>query len=212
MKSNKKDMVIISIFLGSLWGILEATLGYFFHVVSQFTIPGIAGFFMFPLGFFIMRIAFRETSRLESILYTASVAALVKLTDLFIPLLPPQNTINPAISIMLEAMAVLIFWRIYNPVSKGFPLFEGIVLSISWRALFIVYLILIPFSFGIVERGLMPVMRFLFLDGVINGFLIALILHFEKEKVGKILIRIPATKPVISLLLFLLAVTLEAVI
>jgi len=58
----------------------------------------------------------------------------------------------------------------------------------------------------------MSIMRFLFLDGVINGFLVALILHFEKEKVGRILVRIPTTKPVISLLLFLLAVTLEVMI
>ena len=47
-------IAVVSLFWGALWGIAEATLGYLAHLISL--IPGIAGFIMFPIGFYFSNV------------------------------------------------------------------------------------------------------------------------------------------------------------
>ena len=103
---NKKQFVWISLFWGSLWGLVEATLG---QVLHRIPIPGIAGAVMFPIGVFFMVQAYRNSGKIPVIFLTALVAANIKLIDLLLPARSPLAAINPAIAILCESFVVGLF-------------------------------------------------------------------------------------------------------
>jgi hypothetical protein len=106
---NKKHLVWIPLFWGSLWGLVEATLG---HVLHRIPIPGIAGAVMFPIGVFFMIQAYRNSGKIPVIFLTALVAANIKLIDLFLPARSPLAAINPAIAILCESYIVGLFFML----------------------------------------------------------------------------------------------------
>lgn len=167
-----KKNIMIAITLGSVLGILEATLGYFFHLFS-IIIPGIAGFFMFPIAFFIFSMAYKETKSFSIVMLTAIITAGIKLSNLFFPILLPVSTINPATSIILEAAAFLAFIKMTNTEKTSLKLGPAISVSLGWRVLFIVYLLLTNVNTGLMEGGALHFIRFILLDSFINGLLIA---------------------------------------
>ena len=176
---NKNKAFVTPLFLGSLLGILEATLGYIFHLFS-IIIPGIAGFFMFPIAFFIFRMAYKESNQISTVLLTAVIAASIKLINLFFPALTPISTINPAISLILEAMALWAFIKINAHEKSDFKFKSALFISLSWRIVFISYLFFASVKTGLLAGGTLHILRFLFLDSIINGFIIAFILKYKK--------------------------------
>ena len=109
--TNKRALIWIPLFWGSLWGLAEATLGHALHHVP---IPGIAGYVMFPIGAFFMVQAFRYSGKLSAILLTAFVAAHIKLIDLFLPARSSLAVINPAMAMLCEAFVLGLFLRFLN--------------------------------------------------------------------------------------------------
>jgi len=71
MKKQKALFTII--FYGSIWGILEATLGYVLHLVPTF----ISGLIMFPIATFILVRAYQVLGSKKSILYIGLIAAAI---------------------------------------------------------------------------------------------------------------------------------------
>ena len=55
---NKKTFISNIIFWGSIWGIMEATLGYLLHWLPQL----ISGNIMFPIGAAILLLAYKVNS------------------------------------------------------------------------------------------------------------------------------------------------------
>ena len=168
------------VFWGSLWGLAEATLGSVFHIV-----PWVAGFFMFPIGFYFMKKALNDSGKLVSIFYTASIAAGIKLTGLFLPFQNPAKILNPAASIMIEAMAVILFFKVFTYDKGHFKLREIITAALGWRLIFITYhMVLLSFSLydGILQMEPLTMVRFLLLESFINAFIIALFLKFESGR------------------------------
>lgn len=208
--NNESKHVKTFIFWGSLWGLAEATLGTFFHVV-----PWIAGFFMFPIGFYFMKKALNDSGKLISIFYTASIAATIKLTGIFLPFQHPAKVLNPAASIMMEAAAVILFFSIFNYQKSNFKLREILTVTLGWRLIFITYhLVLLTFSLydGILQMSAMTMVRFLVFETVINALVISLMLRAEKRSKAPVFTRFLKPGLINSFVLLAVAVTAELIL
>jgi hypothetical protein len=62
----------VALFYGPRWGLAEATARHILHLVR---IPGLAGFIMFPVGFFLMSRAFSRSGRFLAVFLTSWIAA-----------------------------------------------------------------------------------------------------------------------------------------
>jgi len=161
------------IFIGSVWGMVEATVGHFLHV---FTL-GIGWLLWFPIAFFFLTSVYRMTQKTSCMLYTAVIAAGIKMIDIFYT--PRYDyVINPAVSILLEALAVLaIYTYLLNKYQNVKLDFITILLaSAGWKVLYICYLLFLPDSWISISclSGLIPFVKFIFLETVMNTLLICL--------------------------------------
>jgi hypothetical protein len=183
-KETVTKIAMVSLFWGALWGIAEATLGYLAHLIS--VIPGTAGFIMFPIGFYFMTRAYKAVGKTGVLFSTAAVAAGIKLVDLFLPGLSPIKTINPALSILMEALAVMVVFKLLDGsrVEAGrFRFRDALAASAGWRLGFLFYSSLL-FVFAVSEEfiqiGLAHILRFMLLESVINALIIVGYLKMEK--------------------------------
>lgn len=179
MKEQINNKLAVSsqvIFWGSLWGITEATLGYFAHLLVP--LPGIVGFLFFPLGLYFMMRAYDLTGQVGVIFGTASVAASIKLLDLFLPGLNPIYTLNPAVSILLEGLVVFIAVGLMQRAHKKFSdwrFSDFLLISGIWRIGFLAYsLVLYCFAVSplLVQAGTVVLARFVLLESLVNAFII----------------------------------------
>ena len=94
------------VFWGAVWGILEATLGWFLHLIH---FKGEV-MLLYPFGLLCMMLAFKHTGKTSSIFKVAVVAAMIKLTNLLIaPAAPYFHVTNPAVAIVLEGLVTWAF-------------------------------------------------------------------------------------------------------
>ncbi|MCK5059414.1 MAG: hypothetical protein KAT34_22380 [Candidatus Aminicenantes bacterium] len=212
MMSNKSESkhVWTFIFWGSLWGLAEATFGSLFHIL-----PWIAGFFMFPIGFYFMKKALNDSGKLVSIFYTASIAAGIKLTGLFFPFQHPAKVLNPAASIMMEAAAVILFFSIFNYEKGHFKLREILTVTLGWRLIFITYhLALLSFSLydGFLQMSMITLARFLLFETIINALMVSLFLQAEKSGQEAVFTRFLKPGLINSFVLLTAAVAAELVL
>jgi hypothetical protein len=168
------------IFWGVSWGISESILGYMLHFTT-----GIAGFFMFPIGFYFMRKAFKETDRLISIFLISAIASGFKLIDIFLPSYSVITTINPAICILMEAAAVFVFFKIVERKRGSFNFRDLLIAVGMWRIPFFIILVVsvLFLNLGDVIK-LTPffIVKFLLLDLIANMLLIYFYLKTVNEK------------------------------
>ncbi len=215
----KREMVtkitMVSLFWGALWGIAEATLGYLAHLTE--VIPGIAGFIMFPIGFYFMTRAYKSVGKTGVLFSTAAVAAGIKLVDLFLPGLSPIKTVNPALSILLEALVVMVVLKLRDGVrveAGWFRLREAFLVSVGWRLGFLFYSLLL-FVFAVsaefIQMGPVHILRFMLLESVVNALIIVGYLEMEKflkwEKWSLVEVR-----PLIAGSVFAVAIFLQLVL
>jgi len=166
---KKENVYLVVVFFGALWGISEAALGYVLHLIP---VP-ISGFFMYPIAFFFMYGAFKRTQDVTSIMGVGIVAALIKLVNLALPLLPAYHTLVPAATILLEASMLFIAYRVSEKM-KIRPTLSGIVFaSVSWRVLFLaLQYVLYGASSYFFKSGTWVIVNFLLVEGLVNaGFL-----------------------------------------
>ncbi|HBY66067.1 MAG TPA: hypothetical protein DEG42_06830 [Acholeplasmataceae bacterium] len=133
MKANNKTVLFSVIFFGSIWGILEATLGYALHFLPVL----ISGSIMFPIAATIMVMTFHQTKSRSAMIYVALIAASLKSVNFFMPGLLPINTYNPMISIMLQSLVVYAVLPMVEKKSFAVQMLGLGIVSLSWRALFI---------------------------------------------------------------------------
>jgi hypothetical protein len=165
--NNRKNTLMIVLFYGGLWGIMEATLGYALHLLPC----GFAGMFMFPLGFYFMYNAFKSTNQHKVIFFTAVVAASIKLTDLLIPLNTITSVANPAVSIILEGLVVFAGVKIMAG-RRNFAM--PFLVSLAWTVLFpaIQSLILQPPN-GLYQESPFTLFSFVIITTFFSGTLIS---------------------------------------
>lgn len=106
------------VFWGAMWGIMEATLGWFLHLI-QFRGEM---FILYPFGLLCMLMAARQTGQISATVKVAGVAAIIKLVNLFmIPVVPTFHVTNPAVAVFIEG---LVTWGFYGLIQRN---------KITWR-------------------------------------------------------------------------------
>jgi hypothetical protein len=167
----------VSLFYGALWGLAEATTGHFLHLLR---IPGLAGFILFPVGFFLMSRAFSRSGRFLAVFLTSWIAAWIKLADLFLPGADFLAVWNPVQAILLQGLAaagILLAARKIRLTAA-----QAILASLSWR---LAYIALSFFGVeflaaeNLFQVGPVFLLRFLLLDSLANGLLIYFIMKMR---------------------------------
>ncbi|MGE5373040.1 MAG: hypothetical protein ACM3QZ_13775 [Solirubrobacterales bacterium] len=167
----RRDVLWFIVFWGALWGLTEATVGYFLHLLPV----NIGWLFWFPIAFFFMARAWRDSGRPEAAFGAALLAASVKLTNLM-NAVPVDRVINPAAAIVFEGLGVYAVFYLLSR-SKQWrrnPLTLSFAASLAWRALFAVYLLLIPTNWPPPGQltGLGPFLNFLLFESGVNALCI----------------------------------------
>ena len=126
---KKTNIIQRILFLGSLWGVCEATIGYLLHFLPS----GLSGMFMFPIGFYFMYNAYLSTEKHSAVIMTGLIAASIKFIDFFLPSHSPISVINPSMSIILETLVVFGYLKI---TSKNLSFPKNILLGLTWIVLF----------------------------------------------------------------------------
>lgn len=163
-----KKLLAQVLFYGSIWGILEATLGHVLHFIPA----TIAGAIMFPIAGAILYKAYENTDSKAALFYIGIVAASIKSIDLLLPQLSIYKTINPMISILLESLivvVVVVMLTSKKPVLKYSAL---PVASIAWRTLFIGWMFLLHTTTGLKVPYLssfMVAFDFVVISGLLSG-------------------------------------------
>ncbi len=178
-KTNKLKFFTIIVFYGSLWGILEATFGYFLHFVPTL----IAGSVMFPVASYILYKGYQKTQSRFSLLYMGVVASAIKAIDLLLPQFSYFKTINPMISIILESLVVVLIVNMVvskKPVNKylAFP-----IASISWRTLYVLYMGVQFVATGFVATQIASFSgfaNFVLIQGLISGAIASMLIYLDK--------------------------------
>ncbi|MGL5562866.1 MAG: hypothetical protein ACRDCN_09620 [Tannerellaceae bacterium] len=195
------------ILLGSIWGMIEATLGWTLHILH---FPG-SNLILYTIAVTIMMLAILNTKKASSAFMVALVAAIIKLTNLVIGTIPPFWVINPAVSIILEGLS---FYLVYVILQKGklilssrlylsslFILFVSQVVFDVWR---IISHELIGFNPAITSTNLFSEFSSCLFQSVCRLVLIIATIFLLRDK--SLYLRI--VQPVLSCALLIIAVIL----
>lgn len=203
-----KKKFLSVLFWGAMWGIGEATIGNVIHLAS-IAFPGLPGFVMFPFAFYFMRRVYLETKEPKAVLCTALIAVAIKLVDFLIPGYIAIRIINPALSIILEGLAVSLVFTYCEKKEVVFGFFEGLSTGILWRGLWLMYMLLISMfelPAALVTDGIAVSLRFLIVESLVNAFLILFIVGSLKQK------ELRYRAPVFSYMAFVTALVLQIAI
>lgn len=137
--------IVLNILLWSaLWGIFEATVGYIIHSVSF----KFSWLIWYPVACFFMSNVYRRTGKVYSIFFIGIFSASIKMLNLFLPG-RVDRVINPAISIVFEAMTMaVIVYAVNKLLAKkdkniAVKALSAFAMNTSWRLLFILYCLFI---------------------------------------------------------------------
>lgn len=132
---NKLDVFVKIVFFGSVWGLLEATLGFALHFLPGF----ISGSVMFPIVLFILYRAYKALGSKRAILYVALIAMSIKSVNLLIPYMYAAKTINPMIAMFLEAGLVFAVIPMLDSKKLVHKVSGIVIASLVWRMAYIGY-------------------------------------------------------------------------
>lgn len=203
----KKNLSII-LFWGALWGITEATLGYVLHIFS-IPLPGLPGLLMFPAAFVFMHRVYDSTQEPISVIQIALVAACIKLTDLLFGGLMTIYVINPAISLIVEALAVTLVFSVVKKHPRSISFLDSFSMGWIWRGMFLGYMFVISrFSLpaGLVTSGWEVALRFWILESFFNAILIRGYLAMSESRKSL------NPSPGLSWLLLIIAIVVQRII
>ena len=114
MKNSKLKNLFVILFLGGLWGFLEATLGALLHLEAFDSIVFASTAVMLPIAYLIMGRAYKETGLARSAFYVGLVAASIKAVCFFyIPMV--NKVVNPMVAIVLESLVTASAFAIAKP-------------------------------------------------------------------------------------------------
>jgi hypothetical protein len=209
MKTMTRISIIV--FFGSLWGILEATLGYAlqFPLIPFF----VSGMIMFPIAAGLLIRAYLLLQSRLNLLWIGIIAMSIKSINLLLPM-NPWRTVNPMIAIILESLLMVgvVTLIVKKPIKlQVVGLFAA---SIGWRTLFLAFMFLQYTTTGFLHNdisSLTAILTFIFIFGVVNTF-IALLIH-------QLLLRIETKRyfkiqfnPIMSATLFVIALVLSYIL
>lgn len=165
----KKNLYAVITF-GAVWGIFESTVGYLLHLFGL----RIGWMIWFPAAYFFIHQTYCYTESFSSVLCTALIASSVKLINLFFPG-RIDMVINPAISIVLEALAVMLVYKyVVNKQKDKRNPFVILLAGFTWRTLYICYILCMPQSYIDIApfTTVNSFLEYIFLYNVVNTALI----------------------------------------
>lgn len=169
MKKSLKHLAFI-LYFGSIWGILEASLGYALHSVTIL----ISGSIMFPIAAVILVRAYKERPSRLDLVWIGMIAAIIKSSNFFLPQLSIWKTINPMISIVVEALMVIAVISLLEKQSVVTKIVALPIASIAWRAVFLFALYVQSLFTGFTASQistLSNMVDFAIISGLFSGFL-----------------------------------------
>lgn len=117
MKS-KTQFLLTVLFWGSIWGIIEATLGWVLHATHLH--HGTSNI-LFAFGIFCMLSATARTGKGSvAVMLTAVVAAMIKMCDFFLPG-GAVGVLHPALYILLEGAMITVVSQFFSFHSRIEP-------------------------------------------------------------------------------------------
>lgn len=117
MKS-KTQFLLTVLFWGSIWGIIEATLGWVLHATHLH--HGTSNI-LFAFGIFCMLSATARTGKGPvAVMLTAVVAAIIKMCDFFLPG-GTVGVLHPALYILLEGAMIAVVSQFFSFRSRLEP-------------------------------------------------------------------------------------------
>jgi hypothetical protein len=184
-ESKKYEVVSIIVTWGAIWGIFEAVVGYFLHLIS---FP-FGWLIWYPAACFFLANVCRKTGSPWAVFSAGVLCASVKLLNLLLPGRIDQ-VMNPAISIVFEALmvaaAVFLLRRIpeqkqKNPIIRAFVVFG---MNTGWRLFYVLYLLLLAPDWirdvSVIQTK-MDFTQFFVVQNLITGFLLFFAVLFPRS-------------------------------
>ena len=210
--TDKKQLVWLPIFCGSLWGLAEATVG---HLLHRTLIPGIAGSVMFPIGLVFMVMAFKHSGKLSFIFLTALVAANIKMVDLLFPAHSLFMVINPAIAIICESLVVMLVFS-FTGVKQSLSRLDYIWgMAFVWRLVYGVgtfTLGTIFHSYSFFNEANINIIQFFIIDSFINAILIYIFYHTMWSHVSGLWQHMRRHSTILTIGVFITAIVAEILV
>ena len=157
---NKKTFISNIIFWGSIWGIMEATLGYLLHWLPQL----ISGNIMFPIG------------------------AAIKAINLCMPNISMFKVLNPMISMLIQTLLFVIIVPLIIDKRSYYRSFFVIFASILWRGAYVLIMAIQYLDSGYIQTYLNTyekALKFIVINGMLSGIfasaLIAIVSYVSKR-------------------------------
>lgn len=174
IKIKQLDIYWILVF-GALWGIFEATAGYLLHLL-----PISTGWLVwYPAACFFMGITYLKTLKTCSVFIVALISAGIKLFNLLLPV-RIDMVINPAVSILLEALAFFCAVLILQKNTQKrvhIKALVALIMNTGWRALYILYAVFLMPAFmrdiSVISSG-EQIVRFLIVENIATSVIIFL--------------------------------------
>ena len=115
-KNNVLKTFLCVVFYGSVWGVLEATLGTLLHLpfFDKFGVFAASTAIMLPIAYFLMANCYKASGSKYAVFLMGILAASIKLTAAFVIGFRP-SVYNPAIYIVVESLAMGTALIIFNP-------------------------------------------------------------------------------------------------
>jgi len=165
-----------ALIIGSLWGIIEATLGYITHMIGI----SIGWLIWYPIAFIFIYKSYSLTNSYPSVMITAFIASSLKLLNLFFPG-RIDYVINPAVAILLEAVSfILVSKRVGN---KKYDIFNLAFMGFTYRILYLAYVRLLPENLMLLSQAadITKFVKFMFSETVINILFISSFLFMTNK-------------------------------
>lgn len=106
----EKKNIINGLFFGSIWGFIEATLGFLLHLT---TLP--TGAILFPIALILMNYSYKKSNSTQTIVIMSVVASIIKLSNLFMLFaFIPDYVPVMIVSIVMPACAILIEGLVFS--------------------------------------------------------------------------------------------------
>jgi len=173
MNNQTMKRVTTILFFGSLWGLIEATLGYLLHFLPVL----VAGGILFPLATGILVRTYQVSGKRMDLVLVGFLAAIIKSVNLLMPQISIWKTINPMMSILFEALCVVMVIAV---VQRNQPVIAFAVLplaSIIWRGLYLGYMGIqyqVTGFLSIHLESVENILSFVLLYGVMSGLIAGL--------------------------------------
>lgn len=139
---GKNTSILFNIILwGTMWCIFETTVGYLLHLLPI----SIGWIVWYPAACFFMANIYRITQNGWAVLITAGFCAAFKFINIMLPG-PIDRVVNPAVSILFEAVMMIVAILFYNrrKYHKAGKALTVIAMNSGWRLLFMFYLCCVP--------------------------------------------------------------------